>query len=219
MRILVVEDDRKTRGFLVKGFSESGFEAVGCEDGNAALGLLGSGSYDLILLDIMLPGRDGLSVLDSLRKAGGRTPVILLTAREGIGDRVNGLDLGADDYLVKPVAFSELLARVNAVVRRCALDAPQELEFKGLRLHVQARRVWRDEREIHLEEDEFLLLHLLMRHAGEGISAAMLRESLSNSCERYLTLEDTLYRLRQRVDGQSDRELIHSLDGLAYQLA
>lgn len=219
MRILVVEDDRKTRGFLVKGFSESGFEAVGCEDGNAALGLLGSGTYDLILLDIMLPGRDGLSVLDSLRKAGGRTPVILLTAREGIGDRVNGLDLGADDYLVKPVAFSELLARVNAVVRRCAPDTPQELEFKGLRLHVQARRVWRDEREIHLEEDEFLLLHLLMRHAGEGISAAMLRESLSNSCERYLTLEDTLYRLRQRVDGQSDRELIHSLDGLAYQLA
>lgn len=219
MRILVVEDDRKTRGFLVKGFSESGFEAVGCEDGNAALGLLGSGTYDLILLDIMLPGRDGLSVLDSLRKAGGRTPVILLTAREGIGDRVNGLDLGADDYLVKPVAFSELLARVNAVVRRCAPDTPQELEFKGLRLHVQARRVWRDEREIHLEEDEFLLLHLLMRHAGEGISAAMLRESLSNSCERYLTLEDTLYRLRQRVDGQSDRKLIHSLDGLAYQLA
>jgi DNA-binding response OmpR family regulator len=219
VRILVVEDDRKTRGFLVKGFSESGFEAVGCEDGNAALGLLGSGTYDLILLDIMLPGRDGLSVLDSLRKAGGRTPVILLTAREGIGDRVNGLDLGADDYLVKPVAFSELLARVNAVVRRCAPDTPQELEFKGLRLHVQARCVWRDEREIHLEEDEFLLLHLLMRHAGEGISAAMLRESLSNSCERYLTLEDTLYRLRQRVDGQSDRELIHSLDGLAYQLA
>lgn len=219
MRILVVEDDRKTRGFLVKGFSESGFEAVGCEDGNAALGLLGSGTYDLILLDIMLPGRDGLSVLDSLRKAGGRTPVILLTAREGIGDRVNGLDLGADDYLVKPVAFSELLARVNAVVRRCAPDTSQELEFKGLRLHVQARCVWRDEREIHLEEDEFLLLHLLMRHAGEGISAAMLRESLSNSCERYLTLEDTLYRLRQRVDGQSDRELIHSLDGLAYQLA
>jgi DNA-binding response OmpR family regulator len=219
VRILVVEDDRKTRGFLVKGFSESGFVAVGCEDGNAALGLLGSGTYDLILLDIMLPGRDGLSVLDSLRKAGGRTPVILLTAREGIGDRVNGLDLGADDYLVKPVAFSELLARVNAVVRRCAPDTPQELEFKGLRLHVQARCVWRDEREIHLEEDEFLLLHLLMRHAGEGISAAMLRESLSNSCERYLTLEDTLYRLRQRVDGQSDRELIHSLDGLAYQLA
>lgn len=219
MRILVIEDDRKTRGFLIKGFSESGFEAVGCEDGNAALSLLGSGSYDLILLDIMLPGRDGLSVLEALRKAGGRTPVILLTAREGIGDRVNGLDLGADDYLVKPVAFSELLARVNAVVRRCAPDTPQELEFKGLRLCVQARRAWRDELEIHLEEDEFLLLHLLMRHAGEGISAAMLRESLSNSCECYLTLEDTLYRLRQRVDGQSDRKLIHSLDGLAYQLA
>lgn len=219
MKILVVEDDRKTRGFLIKGFSESGFEAVGCEDGNAALELLGSGSYDVVLLDIMLPGPDGLSILNSLRKAGGKTPVILLTAREGIGDRVNGLDLGADDYLVKPVAFSELLARVNAVIRRCIPDTLQKLEFKGLRLDLRGRRAWRNERELLLEEDEFLLLHLLMRHAGEGVSAAMLREALSSSCERYLTLEDTLHRLRQRVDGQSGHALIHSLDGLAYQLA
>lgn len=219
MRILVIEDDLKTQGFLLKGLRESGFEADGCADGTSALSRLEEQRYDLALLDIMLPCKDGLEVLREIRESGAVLPVILLTAREGLQDRVCGLESGADDYLVKPVSFTEILARVHAVIRRCSPEATRVLSFKGVTLDGAARVAWRDGVPLALSHAGFEVLRTLMRHAGEGISNASLRDALAEVGERSDRLSEVMRLLQLQLDDPFPDQLLHDLDGVAWQLA
>lgn len=218
MRILVVEDDLKTQGFLLKGLRESGFDADGCDDGVSALRRLSDRHYDLALLDIMLPGKDGLEVLREIREGGAVLPVILLTAREGLRDRVSGLEGGADDYLVKPVSFSEILARVHAVIRRCVPEEDRILSFKGVMLDGLSHQAWRDGVALDLEPGAFELLRQLLLHAGEGISTASLCAALEDAGERSDRIAVMLGSLQQAVDAPFDTKLLRELDGKAWQL-
>lgn len=219
MRILVVEDDLKTQRFLVKGLRENGFDADGCDDGVSALSRLADNPYDLALLDIMLPGKDGLDVLRVIREGGAVLPVILLTAREGIRDRVGGIELGADDYLVKPVSFAEILARVRAVIRRCVPESERALNYRDVRLDGLVRQAWRSGVELDLAPDAFEVLRKLLLHAGEGISHASLRAALLDAGERSDSLTETMRTLQQKLDGPFATKLLRELDGRAWRLA
>jgi len=218
MRILVVEDDEKTRRFLVRGLNENGFVAEGSSDGEDGLQLVTSRSYDLVLLDIMMPKRDGYSMLNEMRAQGVTTPVIMLTAKEGLSDRVSGLDTGADDYLVKPVAFEELIARVNSVARRCLPDDAQDLRYDDLLVRAGASSVWRDETEIGLSDVECRTLRVLMKFAGEGLSHRFISEQVLGGDEDVHSLDAVMASLRHRVDDAFDRKHIHQIDGVGYVL-
>ena len=218
MRILVVEDDDKTRRLLLRGLIESGFEADGCPDGEDGLARASVPGYDLVLLDVMMPKRDGFSVLMEMRARNIDTPVILLTAREGLADRVSGLDTGADDYLVKPVSFVELIARVNSVARRCLPEDDRDLSHDGLLLRAGERSVWCEDRELQLGEQEYRALRVLMQFAGEGLSLRFLAERTLLDGETESSLNDVIDGLQRRVDGSFARKFIHSVEGVGYLL-
>jgi len=220
VRVLIVEDQEKTGDFLRRGLTENGFVADVARNGIDGQHLALTADYDLIVLDVMLPGRDGWQVLEELRRQGRRTPVLFLTARDRIEDRVRGLELGADDYLVKPFAFSELLARVRALVRRGAAHEPSVLRADDLEVDLLRRRVTRGARRIDLTAKEFTLLVLLLRRQGEVLSRTLIAEQVwdMNFDSDTNVVEVAVRRLRAKVDDPFARKLIHTKRGMGYVL-
>jgi two-component system, OmpR family, copper resistance phosphate regulon response regulator CusR len=220
MKILVVEDEPKTASYLRKGLSEHGFVVDVVHEGQEGLHLAQSHEYDAILLDIMLPGQDGWAVLATLRKGGSRTPILCLTARDAVADRVHGLELGADDYLVKPFAFSELLARVRSIVRRSAAPQPDILCVGDLTVDLVRHRATRAGKRLDLTAKEFLLLSLLARRTGEVLSRTMIAEQIwdMNFESDTNVVEVHVRRLRSKVDDPFERPLLHTVRGIGYVL-
>jgi len=219
MHILIVEDERKTREYLQKGLGESGYVVDTAADGVDGLHLALTGDYDLVILDIMLPGADGRQVLRALRREKP-TPVMFLTARDELEDRVGGLELGADDYLVKPFAFAELLARVRTVLRRGAPREPEVLRIGDLEVDVIRRRARRGEDRINLTNQEFALLSLLVRRAGEVLSRSFITSQVwdINFDTDTNVVEVAVRRLRAKLDDPYPRKLVHTVRGMGYVL-
>jgi two-component system copper resistance phosphate regulon response regulator CusR len=220
MKLLLVEDDPKTAGFLKRGLSEAGFMVETAADGLEGLRLIQNGRYDLIVLDIMLPGLDGLKILNWAREARVETPVIFLTARDSTADRVAGLELGADDYLVKPFAFSELLARVRTVLRRPPVREPLIACVGDLELDRTAHKATRAGQRLDLTAREFALLELLVRRAGEALTRAFIAESVwaMNSLSDTNVVDVSMRRLRLKVDDPFPQKLIRTVRGVGYVL-
>jgi two-component system copper resistance phosphate regulon response regulator CusR len=220
-QILIVEDERKTAGFLRRGLTESGFSVEICGDGVAGLKRAIDGDFALVILDVMLPERDGWTVLSELRSAGRLTPVLFLTARDDVRDRVKGLRLGADDYLVKPFAFSELLARVQSVLRRSEAAQPQSMRLADLRIDLLHHRASRDGGRLDLTPKEFQLLTLLARNQGKPISREMIaREVWDMEYDGGSNFVDVhVRRLRAKIDDPYERKLLHTIRGVGYVLA
>ncbi len=221
MRILVVEDEPGIAQFVRQGLSEAGHAVDVASDGEAGLGLALLPEYDVIVLDVLLPKMDGLQVLRELRSEDVKTPVLLLTARDTIEDRVQGLDAGADDYLVKPFAFPELLARVRALLRRPPLQAGTILQVGDLEMDTARREVRRGGRHIQLSPREFSLLECLMRHPNRVLTRTQIAEHVwnfdfyndSNVVDVYIGY------LRRKMDRGFDLKLIHTVRGVGYQLS
>ena len=222
MRILVVEDERKVASFIRQGLQEEGHAVEVAADGAAALDLaLASPGYDLVVLDVMLPRRDGFEVLRTLRRQKIRTPVLLLTAKDGVADKVAGLDLGADDYLTKPFAFEEFLARVRALLRRGAGQSAPVLKLADLSLDPATREVTRGGRRITLTAREHALLEYFLRNVGRVLTRPMIAQHVwgldfdpeSNIVDVYVGY------LRRKIDGAADRRLLHTVRGAGYKLA
>ncbi|MBX6315103.1 MAG: response regulator transcription factor [Isosphaeraceae bacterium] len=220
MRVLVVEDNSDLGTYLQQGLREHGFAVDWVVDGDRGLDYAATGVYDLLILDRMLPGRDGLDLLRWLRARGIGTPAIFLTARVAVGERVEGLDAGADDYLVKPFSFAELLARIRVVLRRSQEAPPPVLQVADLRLDPAARIVERAGQRIDLSAKQFALLEYLMRHAGQVVSRTMILEHVWDfEFEGMTNVVDVhINRLRNKVDRGFDRPLIHTLRGVGYVL-
>jgi two-component system OmpR family response regulator len=221
VKILYVEDDAGAREYIQKGLAENGFVADVAADGDSGLERAVGGSYDLVILDVMLPGRDGLSVLKELRERGVDTPVLFLSARGEASDRIKGLNLGADDYLPKPFAFAELLARIRAVARR-RLGEPLDgrIQVEDLTLDVQRHTVERSGRAIDLTPKEFSLLEYLMRNADQVVSRAMITEKVwGYNFDSYSNLIDVhINHLRKKMDRDFKPKLIHTVKGVGYYL-
>lgn len=220
MRLLVIEDEVKVARFIERGLREEGFVVEAAHDGEAGLVKARDGGFDLIILDVMLPQRDGFSVLKELRTAHVPTRVLMLTARDGLGDRVQGLDLGADDYLVKPFAFAELLARVRALLRRPAANEPALLHAADLQVDVRSRRVTRAGKLVSLSTKEFGVLAHLLRRAGQVVTRAELAETVWEDLPNTPSnvIEVTVYHLREKVDRGFAPTLIQTVRGVGYLL-
>lgn len=221
MKILVVEDDAETAEYIVKGLGEEGHLAVPAASGDEGLYRAATESFDLLIVDRMLPGLDGLALVKTLRGAGNRTPVLFLTALGGVDDRVMGLNAGGDDYLVKPFAFAELVARVGALGRRPPMSpVATRLRVADLDLDLLARTVRRAGRPIDLQPREFRLLEYLMRHAGQVVTRTMLLENVwdFHFDPRTNVVETHISRLRGKIDRGFAPELIHTVRGAGYCL-
>ncbi|MGH9348714.1 MAG: response regulator [Vicinamibacterales bacterium] len=221
MRVLVVEDDPAIGRFVVRGLREAGYTVDHATDGDEGFALAHGERYDAIVLDLMLPGRDGLRVIEGLRRAGVTTPVLILTARRSVDDRVKGLETGGDDYLTKPFALPELLARVQALIRRSTGTSESPRLVAGdLVLDRLARHVERQGKTIDLRPRELALLELLLRNAGRVVSKTMiLSEVWGYSFDPGSNVVDVLvFRLREKVDRGFDRPLIHTMRGVGYVL-
>ncbi len=221
MRILLVEDDVKIASFIVKGLKAAGYAVDHALDGEKGLDLALTEPYDTAIIDLMLPKRDGLSLIETIRKEKNRTPVIILSAKGSIDDRVKGLQTGGDDYLTKPFAFSELLARVQALIRRASgLSEPTDLTVSDLSLNLLTRDVIRGGRKIDLQPIEFSLLEYLMRSAGRVVSKTMIMEHVwnYNFDPQTNVVEARICRLREKIDRDFERKLIHTLRGVGYVL-
>jgi two-component system, OmpR family, copper resistance phosphate regulon response regulator CusR len=220
MKILLAEDDEPTADALRAGMAEQGLVVDVTGHGDEALYLAQTISYSLIILDVRLPGRDGWSILETYRRGGGQAPVLFLTAHDAVQDRVKGLELGADEYLVKPFAFSELLARVRSLLRRHGAANPELLRFEDLTLHVRRQQVTRGGVPIHLTPKEVLLLGLLLEHQGNVLSRTLIAERVWDMVlERDSNVVDVhVRRLRAKVDDPFERKLIHTVRGLGYVL-
>lgn len=221
MRILVVEDDRKIASFIVKGLKANGFAVDHAADGEEALAIALATPYDAAILDIMLPKMDGLSVVQELRRRKLNTPVIILSARASVDDRIKGLQSGGDDYLVKPFAFSELLARVQALIRRAtSATDPTSLTVGDLTMNLMTREVHRAGRKIDLQSREFALLEYLLRNPGKFVSKTMILEHVWDySFDPQTNVVDVLVcRLRNKVDRDFESKMIHTLRGVGYVL-
>jgi DNA-binding response OmpR family regulator len=221
MRLLVIEDDRTIASFLVKGLQEAGFAVDHAEDGRKGLALALTESYDAAVVDVMLPGLDGLSLIEELRRQKVRTPVLILSAKRSVDDRVRGLQAGGDNYLVKPFAFSELLARVQALIRRSTGEPqPTRLVVGDLVLDLISRRVERAGTAVELRRREFTLLEYLMRNAGRVVSKTMIMEHVWNySFDPRTNVVDVLvFRLREKIDRGFEPKLIHTVRGIGYVL-
>ena len=220
VRILVIEDEAKLAEVLARGLREEGYAADIAGRGEDAVWMAQAAVYDVILLDVMLPGDDGFEVCRQLRGLGVWSPVLMLTARDAIEDRVNGLDAGADDYLVKPFSFEELLARIRALVRRAPGERPAVLEVGDLRLDPAAQRAWRGETELDLSAKEFALLELFMRRPGKVLSrAALLDGAWDIAFERRSNIVDVyMGYLRAKVDKPFERDSLETVRGVGYRL-
>jgi two-component system copper resistance phosphate regulon response regulator CusR len=219
MRLLLAEDERPAGGYLVKGLSENGFVVDWAQSGPDALHLATTGSYDVIVLDVGLPQMDGWEVIKRLRMSS-QTPVLFLTARDRVEDRVRGLELGADDYLIKPFAFSELLARVRALQRRGKQQEPDVLRMADLEVNTLRRRVERGGQRIDLTAKEYALLILLLRRSGEVLSRTMIAEQVwdMNFDSDTNVVEVAVRRLRAKIDDPYANKLIHTVRGFGYVL-
>jgi len=220
MRILVVEDEPKTATYLHKGLSENGFVVDTARRGEDGLHLALTASYDAIILDVALPGCDGWTILAALRQAGKLTPVLFLTARDAVADRVKGLELGADDYLVKPFAFTELLARLRSILRRGPARQPEILRVADLELDFIRHRATRGGQRLELTPKEFALLALLARRQGEVLSRTLIAEQVWDMHFDSDTnvVDVAVRRLRRKVDDPFARKLIHTIRGSGYVL-
>ena len=219
MRILVVEDDKKIASFIVKGLKQSGFAVDLAADGEDALAFATTTSYDAAIMDVMLPKLDGLSVVQRLRSKGNRLPVLILSAKASVDDRVRGLQAGGDDYLTKPFAFSELLARVQALIRRATQSTePTKLVVGDLTLDLLARAATRGDETIELQPREFMLLEYLMRNANRSVTKTMILEHVWDySFDPQTNVVDVLvHRLRAKID--PDKERLHTVRGVGYVL-
>jgi two-component system OmpR family response regulator len=220
MRVLVVEDEIKLAALLRRGLLEEGHAADVAASGEDALWMAQATPYDAIVLDLMLPGIDGLEVCRRLRGDGVWSPVLMLTARDGVGDRVGGLDAGADDYLTKPFAFAELLARLRALARRGAVERPAVLSVGELRLDPATRRVWRGETRIDLSTKEFAVLETFMRRPGRVLSRLeLLEHAWDYDYENRSNVIDVYVRyLREKIDRPFGRDSIETVRGAGYRL-
>jgi two-component system OmpR family response regulator len=220
MRVLIVEDEVKMASLIRRGMREEGLAADVATSGEDALWMAGSTQYDAIVLDVMLPGADGFETCRRLREDGVRAPVLMLTARDAVADRIAGLDGGADDYLTKPFSFAELLARLRALSRRGAIERPTVLETGGLRLDPATRRVTRDGEEIELSAKEFSLLEAFMRRPGDVLSRFALLEAVwEGDYENRSNIVDVYVRyLREKVDRPFGASSIETVRGVGYRL-
>jgi two-component system OmpR family response regulator len=219
MRALLVEDDDTIAGFVERGLREAGFAVDWFADGDAGFEAAIGQPYDVAVVDVMLPKRDGLSLIDELRKRGVETPVLILSARRSVDDRVRGLQAGGDDYLTKPFAFAELLARVQALVRRASrVPEPTTLTVEDLTLDLLSRRVRRGDQIIDLRPREFALLEYLMRNAGKVISKTMILSHVWDySFDPQTNIVDVLVsRLREKIDRRFEKKLLHTVRGVGY---
>lgn len=221
MRLLIVEDDLEAAAYMVKGLKESGYVVDHVADGREALYRVAAESYDAVIVDRMLPGIDGLTIVRTMRSAGNHAPVLILSALGDVDDRVKGLRAGGDDYLVKPYAFAELLARLEALLRRGRADAPDTtLKIADLEMDLVARTVKRAGRSIELKPKEFALLEYLMRHAGHVVTRTMLLENVWDySFDPQTNVIDVhISRLRQKIDKGHDKALLATIRGAGYSL-
>jgi len=220
MKILVVEDEKKVASFIKRGLEEEEFEVDLAYDGEEGLTAAANTAYDLILMDVMLPKKDGLTVVRDLRQQGVVTPVLCLTAKDTVEDIVSGLDSGSDDYLTKPFAFAELLARVRALLRRGQQDRGAEITFADLRLDPVSHKVWRSNKEIDLTAKEYALLEYLMRNPNQVLTRTMIAEHVWDyTFDSFTNIIDVYVNyLRKKVDRDFDKKLIHTVRGVGYVL-
>lgn len=221
MKILIVEDEAKIREYLRQGLTEAGFLVDLARNGLDGHHLAMTGAYDLIILDVLLPDLDGWRILQALREAGNKVPVLFLTARGSVDDRVKGLELGADDYLVKPFAFAELLARVRTLLRRGTAPATETtLKVADLELDLMRRRVTRAGRRIPLTAKEFALLELLLRHRDEVLPRSLIASQVwdMNFDSDTNVIDVAIRRLRAKIDDAFEPKLIHTVRGMGYML-
>jgi two-component system, OmpR family, copper resistance phosphate regulon response regulator CusR len=222
MRILLIEDEKKTAAFLSKGLREAGFGVEVAGDGEAGLEQALSTRYDLLIVDVMLPKKDGWTLVEELRGGGAQMPILFLTARDSVRDRVKGLELGADDYLVKPFAFSELMARVRSLMRRSPVRQQEEEQLRVEDLEIDTRRhtATRSGVTLNLTPKEFLLLAHLARSAGEVVSRTEIVENVWDvDVDSQTNVVDVMVRrLRAKVDDPFERKLVHTIRGVGYVL-
>mgnify|MGYP001546567379 FL=1 len=221
MRLLIVEDDVKIAALIEKGMREAGFEVEVCHDGNSGLAQGLTGRYDAAVIDIMLPGLDGLQVIEQLREQRVSTPVLILSARQSVDDRIRGLQRGGDDYMVKPFSFNELLARIQALIRRDKKHGePTTLEYEDLSMDLLRRQVRRQGEKIELPAKEYALLEYLMRHPENIVSKTSILEQVYDySFDPQTNVVDVLVcRLRNKIDRDFQQKLIHTVRGMGYVL-
>ncbi len=219
-RILVIEDEQKVASFLKRGLEQARHTVEVATDGERAIQLAESNEFDLAILDLMLPKQSGLEVLAAIRRRSASLPVLILTAKSAVKDRVRGLEAGGDDYLVKPFAFAELMARVGALLRRGARETMNELRVDDLALDPIRHKVTRGGKEIELSQKEYLLLEYLMRNANQVVTRSMIAERVwDESFDKFTNVIDVYISfLRNKVDSGYERKLIHTLRGVGYSL-
>jgi len=220
MKVLIIEDEKKTAGYLRKGLAENGFVVDVVHQGDDGIHHARTSEYDLIILDVMLPERDGWSIVSELRSVGNQTPVLFLTARDAVEDRVKGLELGGDDYLVKPFAFTELLARVRSLLRRGQSRQPERTQIADLEIDFLRQKAARSGKRLDLTPKEFALLSLLARRTGEVLSRTLIAEQVwdMNFDSDSNVVDVHVRRLRSKVDDPFSRKLIHTVRGAGYVL-
>jgi heavy metal response regulator len=218
MKILVVEDEKKVASFIKRGLEEEKYEVDTALDGEEGLKMALDKQYDLIVLDWMLPKKDGLAVIKELRENKTLTPVLMLTAKDSLEDIIAGLDSGSDDYLTKPFAFAELLARVRALLRRSEMDKGAELRFADLRLDPVTHKVWRKEKEIDLTAKEYGLLEYFMRNPNQVLTRTMIADHVWDyTFDTFTNIIDVYVNyLRKKIDRDADKKLIHTVRGVGY---
>jgi two-component system, OmpR family, copper resistance phosphate regulon response regulator CusR len=222
MRLLIIEDDKKTAGALASGLERGGFVTATAHTGEEGFFLLIAETFDLVVLDWMLPGRSGIEILKTLRSRGNKTPVLLLTARDAVDDRVLGLESGADDYLVKPFAFAELVARIRTLLRRTGPSEPLKKTIADLVVDLESRLAWRTNKPIELTPREFDLLAFLLRQPGQVVTREMLAKEVWRESNRMTPLDNVidvhLAHLRRKVDEGHVIKLIHTIRGVGFVL-
>jgi heavy metal response regulator len=219
--VLIVEDDNKIASFIQKGLKQAGYAVDHVTDGEEGLSMAQISPYDVAIVDIMLPGMDGLSLIEALRRKGVDTPVIILSAKRSVDDRIKGLKAGGDDYLTKPFSFSELLARVQALMRRASRSSsPMDLEAGDLRVDLLTREVVRGDMQIELQPREYSLLEYMLRNKGTVLSKTMILEHVWDfNFDPQTNVVDVLVsRLRSKIDRDFEKKLIHTLRGVGYVL-
>ena len=218
MKILVVEDEKKVSSFIKRGLEEEKYQVDTALDGEEGFKLASENQYDLIVLDWMLPKKDGLALVKELREKKSSTPVLMLTAKDSLEDIIAGLDSGSDDYLTKPFAFAELLARVRALLRRSEMDKGAELRFADLRLDPVTHKVWRKEKEIDLTAKEYGLLEYFMRNPNQVLTRTMIADHVWDyTFDTFTNIIDVYVNyLRKKIDRDEEKKLIHTVRGVGY---